>query len=149
MVRFGNDPERFFAAVHEGSAPWDTGAPQPALTELLTEYPVQDPVLYLGSDELSSSGATPSWKSDGHWPPLGRSSITSTTLWHSLESTMWASARFDGGGGVVGWMDATESAAVTVELVRRGYSEEFIRKIWGGNLLRVWREVQQLGEYRR
>jgi membrane dipeptidase len=56
---------------------------------------------------------------------------------------------FEGGGGVTGWMDAGETANVTVELVRRGYSEEEIRKIWGGNLLRVWREVQQFAEHRR
>jgi len=33
---------------------------------------------------------------------------------------------------------------VTIELVRRGYSEVQIRKIWGENLLRVWREVEQV-----
>jgi membrane dipeptidase len=56
---------------------------------------------------------------------------------------------FEGGGGVTGWMDAGETTNVTVELVRRGYSEEEIQKIWGGNLLRVWREVQQSAEDRR
>jgi microsomal dipeptidase-like Zn-dependent dipeptidase len=56
---------------------------------------------------------------------------------------------FEGGGGVTGWMDAGETANVTVELVRRGYSEEEIQKIWGGNLLRVWREVRQSTEDRR
>jgi membrane dipeptidase len=32
---------------------------------------------------------------------------------------------------------------VTIELVKRGYSEKDIMKIWGGNLLRVWREVRK------
>lgn len=54
------------------------------------------------------------------------------------------SSDFDGGGGVVGWNDASETFNVTLELVRRGYSEEDIRKIWGGNLLRVWREVERV-----
>jgi membrane dipeptidase len=54
------------------------------------------------------------------------------------------SSDFDGGGGVVGWSDASETPNVTVELVRRGYSEEEIRKLWGGNLLRVWREVERV-----
>ena len=54
------------------------------------------------------------------------------------------SSDFDGGGGVVGWWDASESLNVTIELVRRGYSEGEIRKLWGGNLLRVWREVEQV-----
>jgi membrane dipeptidase len=49
---------------------------------------------------------------------------------------------FDGGGGLAGCMDASEVGSVTAELVKRGYSEEDIRKIWGGNLMRVMRQVQ-------
>ena len=56
------------------------------------------------------------------------------------------SSDFDGGGGVTGWRDASETFNVTLELVKRGYSEEDIRKLWGGNLLRVWREVEQVAE---
>lgn len=44
---------------------------------------------------------------------------------------------FDGGGGIVGWEDASETANVTAELIKRGYSETDIEKIWSGNLLRV------------
>jgi membrane dipeptidase len=54
------------------------------------------------------------------------------------------SSDFDGGGGVEGWRDATETFNVTLELVRRGYTEAQIAKIWGGNLLRVLDEVQQV-----
>jgi membrane dipeptidase len=53
------------------------------------------------------------------------------------------SSDFDGGGGIVGWSDATESFNVTLEMVKRGYTEEQIRKIWGGNVLRVWGENQK------
>jgi membrane dipeptidase len=52
------------------------------------------------------------------------------------------SSDFDGGGGVDGWDDASETFNVTLELVRRGYSEEEIGKLWSGNLLRVLDEVQ-------
>ena len=52
------------------------------------------------------------------------------------------SSDFDGGGGVLDWSDASETLNVTIELVRRGYSEEEIAKLWGGNLLRVWREAE-------
>ncbi len=52
---------------------------------------------------------------------------------------------FDGGGGVTGFNDHSEALNVTIELVRRGYSAEDIFKIWGGNLLRVWREVEKVG----
>lgn len=44
---------------------------------------------------------------------------------------------FDGGGGIDGWQDASETENVTAELIKRGYSETDIAKIWGGNLLRV------------
>ncbi len=54
------------------------------------------------------------------------------------------SSDFDGGGGVRGWDDASETPNVTAELVRRGYSQEDIAKLWGGNLLRVWREVERV-----
>ncbi len=47
------------------------------------------------------------------------------------------SSDFDGGGGIEGWKDASETFNVTLELVRRGYSQEEIEKIWSGNLLRV------------
>lgn len=49
---------------------------------------------------------------------------------------------FDGGGGVRGWDDASETANVTAELLRRGYSEEDLAKLWGGNVLRVMRAVE-------
>jgi membrane dipeptidase len=52
------------------------------------------------------------------------------------------SSDFDGGGGVEGWDDASESFNVTLELVRRSYTEEEIGKLWSGNLLRVLDEVQ-------
>jgi membrane dipeptidase len=54
------------------------------------------------------------------------------------------SSDFDGGGGVVGWENATETFNVTLELVRRGYAERDIEKIWSGNLLRVLTEVQRV-----
>lgn len=54
------------------------------------------------------------------------------------------SSDFDGGGGVRGWSDAAETFNVTLELVRRGYDEGDIRKLWGGNLLRVWRETERV-----
>ena len=54
------------------------------------------------------------------------------------------SSDFDGGGGVDGWNDASETFNVTLELVRRGYSEEEIGQLWSGNLLRVLDDVQRI-----
>jgi membrane dipeptidase len=55
------------------------------------------------------------------------------------------SSDFDGGGGIIGWSDASETFNVTLELVRRGYTEQQIAKLWSGNLLRVMDEVQRIG----
>jgi catechol 2,3-dioxygenase-like lactoylglutathione lyase family enzyme len=49
---------------------------------------------------------------------------------------------FNGGGGITGWNNAAETANVTLELVRRSYSDEDITKILGGNLLRVMEAVE-------
>jgi membrane dipeptidase len=56
------------------------------------------------------------------------------------------SSDFDGGGGVDGWNSAAEAFNVTLELVRRGYTEEQIGKMWSGNLLRVWGEVEKVSQ---
>ncbi|MDP2876670.1 MAG: membrane dipeptidase, partial [Holophaga sp.] len=52
---------------------------------------------------------------------------------------------FDGGGGLADCRDATELPNITFELVRRGYSEKDIRKIWGENTLRVFEKAQKQG----
>jgi len=54
------------------------------------------------------------------------------------------SSDFDGGGGIEGWNDASESLNVTLELVRRGYTEVEIEMMWSGNLLRVLDDVQRI-----
>ena len=56
------------------------------------------------------------------------------------------SSDFDGGGGIAGWDDASETFNVTLELVRRGYTEKQIAKLWSGNLLRVLDEVQKVAK---
>jgi len=56
------------------------------------------------------------------------------------------SSDFDGGGGVDGWNGADETFNVTLELVRRGYTEPQIAKLWSGNLLRVLDEVQAVAK---
>ncbi len=77
----------------------------------------------------------------------------SVTLAHFLDHIDHAVARvgvahvgigsdFDGGGGVVGWRHAGESAAVTAGLLERGYDAHAIGLLWGGNFLRVLRAVE-------
>jgi len=54
---------------------------------------------------------------------------------------------FNHGSGIPGYIDASDSLNVTLGLLQRGYSESQIRKIWGGNFLRVWREVERAGSF--
>jgi len=49
---------------------------------------------------------------------------------------------FDGGGGIKGLQTAGDFPQFTMELIRRGYSDTDIAKIWGGNLMRVMEEVK-------
>ena len=56
------------------------------------------------------------------------------------------SSDFDGGGGIEGWQDASETFNVTLELLKRGYSENEISKIWSGNLLRVLDENEKIAK---
>ena len=56
------------------------------------------------------------------------------------------SSDFDGGGGVEGWDSAAETFNVTLELVRRSYTEKQIAKLWSGNLLRVLDDVQKVAK---
>ena len=55
---------------------------------------------------------------------------------------------FDGGGGVPGYGDASQSGGLTAELVRRGFGAEEIAMLWGGNFLRLMRraEAEQEGQ---
>ena len=54
------------------------------------------------------------------------------------------SSDFDGGGGVDGWDDASETFNVTLELVKRGYTEDQIAQLWSGNTLRILREAERI-----
>lgn len=56
------------------------------------------------------------------------------------------SSDFDGGGGIEGWSDASETFNVTLELLKRGYTEKEVSMLWSENLLRVLDEVQAIGQ---
>ena len=51
---------------------------------------------------------------------------------------------FDGGGGVEGCMSVAEMKNITIELLRRGYTRPDVEKIWGGNFMRVFRQVEEI-----
>jgi membrane dipeptidase len=53
---------------------------------------------------------------------------------------------FNHGSGIIGFDDASDALNVTVELLKRGYSEDDITKIWGGNFIRVWRAAEKAAD---
>ena len=53
---------------------------------------------------------------------------------------------FDGGCGLVGIDYVSEIPNITKELLARGYTEDEIRQLWGGNLMRVFNQVIQVAE---
>jgi membrane dipeptidase len=89
---------------------------------------------------------------DRKWPPAPRATVKDFVdhIDYAVKligiDHVGISSDFDGGGGVDGWNSAAETFNVTLELVRRGYTEEQIGKIWSGNLLRVWSDVEKIAK---
>jgi len=87
---------------------------------------------------------------DQKWPAAGRATVKDFVdhIDYAVKligvDHVGISSDFDGGGGIEGWNSAAETFNVTLELVRRGYTEEQIGKIWSGNLLRVWAAVERV-----
>jgi membrane dipeptidase len=87
---------------------------------------------------------------DRKWPAAGRATVKDYVdhIDYAVKligiDHVGISSDFDGGGGIDGWNSAAETFNVTLELVRRGYTEEQIGKIWSGNLLRVWSDVEKV-----
>ena len=89
---------------------------------------------------------------DRKWPAAGRATVKDFVdhIDYAVKligvDHVGISSDFDGGGGIEGWNSAAETFNVTLELVRRGYTEEQIGKIWSGNLLRVWAAAEQVAK---
>jgi membrane dipeptidase len=89
---------------------------------------------------------------DTKYPPAGRANVKDFVnhIDYAVKligiDHVGISSDFDGGGGIDGWNSAAEAFNVTLELVRRGYTEEQIGKLWSGNLLRVWGEVEKVSQ---
>jgi membrane dipeptidase len=89
---------------------------------------------------------------DAEFPPAGRATVKDFVnhIDYAVKligiDHVGISSDFDGGGGIEGWNSAAEAFNVTLELVRRGYTEEQIGKLWSGNLLRVWGEVEKVAQ---
>jgi membrane dipeptidase len=84
---------------------------------------------------------------DSDYPmPLSSFDVFMEQMLHALEIVgpdhVGMGADWDGGGGVAGMEDVSYLPKVSERLMAEGYSEEDLRKIWGGNLLRVLREAE-------
>ncbi|HHZ83915.1 MAG TPA: membrane dipeptidase, partial [Nitrospirales bacterium] len=101
------------------------------------------------SDELRADYDRRMAELDEQWPPANVQDFVDH-IDHAVGliglDHVGISSDFDGGGGIVGWNDASETFNVTLELVRRGYNEEEITKLWGGNLLRVLHDVETVAQ---
>lgn len=53
---------------------------------------------------------------------------------------------FDGGGKVEDCRSVSDMKKITIEMLRRGYSKADITKVWGGNVMRVLREVEEIAK---
>jgi membrane dipeptidase len=62
----------------------------------------------------------------------------------SLQSRIRIGTDFNHGAGIVDFDDESQAPNVTRELVRRGYDQAQIAKIWGGNFLRVFSKVEMV-----
>jgi membrane dipeptidase len=89
---------------------------------------------------------------DAKWPAAGRATVKDYVnhIDYAVKligiDHVGISSDFDGGGGIDGWNSAAEAFNVTLELVRRGYTEQQIGKLWSGNLLRVWSDVEKVAK---
>lgn len=104
-----------------------------------------DPVFSIWSEEKFGEFIAPFYEVLGQEPPA--------TLEQYVDSIDYAvkkiginhvgiSSDFNDGGGVNDWENVGDTRNVTAALIQRGYSNEDIAKLWGGNFLRVWEQVQ-------
>ena len=68
-------------------------------------------------------------------------------LQHALKvvgpSHVGIGADWDGGGGVSGMEDVSSITKITPELIKLGFSDKEIQSIWSGNVIRIFKEVEQ------
>ena len=69
-------------------------------------------------------------------------SVISTTSWTDRDQPCRDSSDFDGDGELIGCRASNELINITMRLLKEGYTENDIAKIWGGNLLRVMNKAQ-------
>ena len=162
-----NPPERgaaITALQREFGLRSTAGRATPAPTRAIPPCPVENPGQPAASaptNTVNLTGLTAARRSeydrqmaeiDSRWPAATRATVKDFVdhIDYAVKligiDHVGISSDFDGGGGIVGWNSAAETFNVTLELVRRGYTAEQIGKLWSGNLLRVWGEVEKVAK---
>lgn len=138
------------------------GVIQVCLLSDYVKHPVEQPVrdsafealrkkynYFKGLDEATYADAVEEWHATQKAYPqiLAKVSDLVDHIDHIVEvagiNHVGIGSDFDGGGGLEDCFDVSQMPNITKELVKRGYSEEDIIKIWGGNFMRVFREVEK------
>ena len=123
---------------------------QSAVAALRAEFDLKDAVDWARMSEAErDTYMTRRVELDRKWPRASVSDLVDH-IDHAVDligiDHVGITSDFNGGGGIEGWNDASQAMNVTIELVRRGYREDEIAKLWGGNLLRVMERVEALAE---
>ena len=120
-----------------------------ALAELKTEFDGGDP--YSADDATKAKYMARMEEINAEFPPPR--STFEKFMEHMLRALelvgpdhVGMGADWDGGGGVEGMEDVSFLPKVTERLIEEGYTEEDLRKIWGGNLMRVLRQAEAAKE---
>lgn len=118
-----------------------------AITAVSQEYGLSNPgdMRKLSADQVAAYDKKMS-EIELKWPRAGVKELIDHVDYAVKKAgidTVGIASDFNGGGGIAGWNSAAETFNVTLEMVRRGYTEEQIGKIWGGNLLRVMERVEE------
>jgi len=104
----------------------------------------------LSADELSAYHRERAEIEDRHPVPRATFEDFMAHLLHALEVAgvdhVGVGADWDGGGGLIGFEDVTALPRVTAGLLRAGYSEQDIAKVWSGNMLRVLSGAEAIAE---
>lgn len=139
----------------------DTPERRAALKALREEFKLSDSINFASLKRGSVNGVSEELRTqllarlatvDAQFPPPSRATVKDMVdhIDYAVKKIgidhVGISSDFDGGGGIEGWNHAGETFNVTLELVRRGYTEEQIGKLWSGNLLRVMADVEKVAQ---
>lgn len=130
-------------SLYAGPTPPPSPARQKALDALAAQFGPRDK---LSGDQLAAFN-TARMQIDVDYPaPKPSFEDYMKQILHALEIAgvdhVGIGADWDGGGGVAGMEDIRDLPKITERLLQAGYTESDLKKIWGGNVLRLLRAAE-------